>query len=216
MDLTTVIGGTAAICTTAAYFPQLKKCWVTGETADFSLHMFAILSIGIGLWVVYGVMKKDWVIMQHCLDLVTPKLIFVSARYVAVLPKLNTSTSTVIEIERDYEHVLASAPSDSGVREIDPEQGLVILYTSGTTGLPKGALVSHRAEIARMTVRRMDLQVTGEDAFVAWAPMFHMGSTDQMLAALMSGAPVIDGFNAESIVDGKIQRHEVEKWVSAT
>ena len=79
----------------------------------------------------------------------------------------------------------------------------MILYTSGTTGLPKGALISHRAEIARMTVLRMDLRATEEDGFVAWAPMFHMGSTDQMLGALMSGATVfiIDGFDARAIVD---------------
>ena len=33
----------------------------------------------------------------------------------------------------------------------EPEDGHVIIYTSGTTGNPKGALISHRAQIARMT-----------------------------------------------------------------
>ena len=86
---------------------------------------------------------------------------------------------------------------------VDPESGLVILYTSGTTGLPKGALISHRSQIARMAVLRMDLNVTQKDGFVAWAPMFHMASTDQSLGALMSGAAVhmVDGFEAETIVD---------------
>jgi len=31
-------GGVAALCTTVSYFPQLKKCWQTGETGDLSLH----------------------------------------------------------------------------------------------------------------------------------------------------------------------------------
>jgi fatty-acyl-CoA synthase len=53
-----------------------------------------------------------------------------------------------------------------------------------------------------MTLLRMDMRATDGDGFIAWAPMFHMGSTDQMLGALMSGATVfvIDGFDAEAIV----------------
>ena len=72
--------------------------------------------------------------------------------------------------------MIRSAPAASEGPDVDPEDGLVILYTSGTTGLPKGALISHRAEIARMALLRMDLRATEEDGFVAWAPMFHMGS----------------------------------------
>ena len=106
-------------------------------------------------------------------------------------------------IEDDHEALVQTTRPLAERPEVDPEDGLVILYTSGTTGLPKGALISHRAEIARMALLRMDIRSTEEDGFLAWAPMFHMGSTDQMLGALMSGATVyvVDGFNAEAIVD---------------
>jgi MtN3 and saliva related transmembrane protein len=63
MDITTAVGAVAAICTTASYFPQLKKCWETGEAKDLSLHMFSVLSLGVALWIVYGVMKGDWIII---------------------------------------------------------------------------------------------------------------------------------------------------------
>ena len=63
MDLTTAIGGAAAFCTTVSYFPQLKKCWETGEAGDLSLKMFVILATGVTLWAVYGVMKGDYVII---------------------------------------------------------------------------------------------------------------------------------------------------------
>jgi MtN3 and saliva related transmembrane protein len=59
----TFIGLAAACCTTASYIPQLKKCWVTGETGDLSLKMLLILSTGIALWVVYGILQRDWVII---------------------------------------------------------------------------------------------------------------------------------------------------------
>ena len=63
MDMTTVIGGLAALCTTTSYIPQLKKCWDTGEAGDLSLKMLLILATGIAAWVVYGVLRKDWVII---------------------------------------------------------------------------------------------------------------------------------------------------------
>ena len=63
MDRSTLIGLLAAVCTTSSYVPQLKKCWETGQADDLSLKMFLILSAGIGLWVVYGIMQKDPVII---------------------------------------------------------------------------------------------------------------------------------------------------------
>ena len=59
MDVTTMTGVLAACCTTASYFPQLKKCWETEETGDLSLGMFSTLFAGLTLWVVYGVLRSD-------------------------------------------------------------------------------------------------------------------------------------------------------------
>ena len=77
----------------------------------------------------------------------------------------------------------------------------MILYTSGTTGLPKGALISHRAFIARALVFMIELGLAPGEAFVAWAPFFHMVSTDHALASLLRGNPVIvvDGYDPEAL-----------------
>jgi MtN3 and saliva related transmembrane protein len=70
MSLITLIGLVAAFCTTISYIPQLKKIWDTGETHDISLKMFLILAAGIALWVVYGVLKSDAVIiLANCVSL---------------------------------------------------------------------------------------------------------------------------------------------------
>ena len=63
MDFTTLIGLVAAFCTTVSYFPQLKKCWATGSAGDLSLKMFVTLAAGVALWVVYGFLKSDIVII---------------------------------------------------------------------------------------------------------------------------------------------------------
>ena len=63
MDFTSLIGFGAACGTTASYAPQLYKCWRTGKADDLSLRMFLILAGGIALWVVYGFLKADLVII---------------------------------------------------------------------------------------------------------------------------------------------------------
>ncbi|MDP2357170.1 MAG: SemiSWEET transporter [Beijerinckiaceae bacterium] len=59
----TVIGTLAAICTTISYAPQIRKCWKTGQADDLSLRMFLLLTAGIALWVVYGFLRGDMVII---------------------------------------------------------------------------------------------------------------------------------------------------------
>jgi MtN3 and saliva related transmembrane protein len=61
--LATLIGLAAAVCTTAANVPQLKKAWATGETDDLSLKTLLLLASGLGLWVAYGVLQEDLVIL---------------------------------------------------------------------------------------------------------------------------------------------------------
>jgi MtN3 and saliva related transmembrane protein len=63
MDLPTLIGLGAAFCTTLSYYPQLKKCWDTGSAGDLSLKMFLTLAVGVALWIVYGILKRDAVII---------------------------------------------------------------------------------------------------------------------------------------------------------
>ena len=59
----TVVGLAAAICTTGANLPQLKKAWTTGQTDDISMNMLLVLATGLALWVAYGVLKEDLVII---------------------------------------------------------------------------------------------------------------------------------------------------------
>ncbi|MBP2670731.1 MAG: lcfB, partial [candidate division NC10 bacterium] len=68
------------------------------------------------------------------------------------------------------------------------EQVAVCLYTSGTTGRPKGALLSHANLIANVQSFRTVLHVSEEDVFLAALPLFHAyGATVLFLEPLSVG-----------------------------
>lgn len=61
--LTTILGGIAAFGTTAAWMPQLIKTWRSRSAKDFSWLYLGLFSAGVSLWIVYGVMRKDAVVI---------------------------------------------------------------------------------------------------------------------------------------------------------
>ena len=59
MDLAFVIGLIAGLLTTASLVPQVMKIWKSKSAKDISLKMFVAFSIGVALWLVYGVLQKE-------------------------------------------------------------------------------------------------------------------------------------------------------------
>jgi len=61
--MTTIIGSIAGILTTIAIIPQILKVIKTREVHDISSKFLIILIAGLGLWVLYGILSKDWPII---------------------------------------------------------------------------------------------------------------------------------------------------------
>ncbi len=148
--------------------------------------------------------------LQHCVSLVEPRVVIASPRHAALLAKVDCGAATVLELGPAWEERLSRAGSGEPGDAAEPEDGLLILYTSGTTGLPKGAVLSHRAEIARALVFRHHLGGGPAASYVAWPPLFHMAATEPSFATLLEGGTVfvVDGFDAGRIAD-LVGEHEL-------
>ncbi len=57
---TNTIGFVAAILTTVSFLPQVFKVWQTRSAKDVSLGMYLLLSLGVALWLIYGVFIHSW------------------------------------------------------------------------------------------------------------------------------------------------------------
>jgi acyl-CoA synthetase (AMP-forming)/AMP-acid ligase II len=74
-------------------------------------------------------------------------------------------------IGRDYETVLAESRAVDPMVEVDEREPFVVQYTSGTTGAPKGALISHRSRVLTMYGCAVDYGYGPGRRTVAVAPM---------------------------------------------
>jgi len=56
MDIVTIMGSCAGILTTSSFLPQFMKTLKTKKTKDLSVGMYSVLSAGMFLWLVYGIL----------------------------------------------------------------------------------------------------------------------------------------------------------------
>jgi len=59
MEMTTVIGLVAAVCTTASFLPQVFQILRTGNVDGISLQMYSIFTFGVSMWLIYGAIVRD-------------------------------------------------------------------------------------------------------------------------------------------------------------
>ena len=92
----------------------------------------------------------------------------------------------------DWQQLLSQASEPPSV-EINPQQQVAsILYTSGTTGKPKGAMLTHQNLAADVEGVRQALDISSQDRFLVVLPMFHaFAATVGMIAPLLTGATIL-------------------------
>ena len=83
MDLFTIIGLLAAVCTTISFVPQAIRTIKTKHTKDLSLAMYSIFTTGVFLWLAYGILVKDLpIILANGVTLIfTATILFLIIKY---------------------------------------------------------------------------------------------------------------------------------------
>jgi long-chain acyl-CoA synthetase len=89
----------------------------------------------------------------------------------------------------EFEQLLGEAEADRDVVERDGSDTAVILYTSGTTGQPKGAELTHDNMLKNAQASRELFGIDGDDVVLGALPLFHsFGQTCCMNACAIAGA----------------------------
>jgi long-chain acyl-CoA synthetase len=113
----------------------------------------------------------------------------------------------------EYEQRAAAALPWQGP-EPEAEDLAGLFYTSGTTGGPKGAMLTHRNILANAFTSVIEFGATRDWIWLHAAPMFHLANGAAMYGLVLLGAPhcFIPGFEPEAFLDA-VQRYRATSVV---
>jgi O-succinylbenzoate-CoA ligase len=139
------------------------------------------------------------------------KFLFVGSRYLDIvntmLPHLPTIKQAIsIDSKQEgkmyYEDLLRSASSDEVMGEIEDEDITILMYTAGTTGLPKGVPLKHNAFATYALENVEPASPDIEERNLLTVPLYHVAGIQAMLAAIYGGRTLV-----------LMKQFEVKEWL---
>jgi acyl-CoA synthetase (AMP-forming)/AMP-acid ligase II len=111
-----------------------------------------------------------------------------------VAPLTLMADSTVRGILKPLEWRMTSGDGEAifGYPAVDPGEPCLLQHSSGTTGLQKAVMLSHRAVLEHVRRYSDSIRLAGEDKIASWLPLYHdMGLIAAFYVPLTAGVPII-------------------------
>ncbi|MGC0336454.1 acyl-CoA synthetase [Streptomyces sp. SLBN-8D4] len=132
------------------------------------------------------------------------------AGLVAGLPG-STDVRTYVEVGAEYEELLAESPAEPIDEPVAPDDTCIIMYTSGTTGRPKGAMLTHGNLTWNAINVLVDTDLIADERALVSAPLFHTAGLNMLtLPVLLKGGTcvLVEAFDPDATFD-LIEQHRI-------
>jgi acyl-CoA synthetase (AMP-forming)/AMP-acid ligase II len=184
----------------------LRACGVGsgGRVATLDLNHLATVEVtlaasSLGAATVVGNFRWSPDQVRYVLADSRPAVLFYGAQFADVVKAADAVQAADAQVPRlvavggdddGYEPFLAAGQPGEGTRA-DPEDVCLILYTSGTTGRPKGAQLTHRNIIAHSEAANSAIRLRTGDVSLAAMPLFHVGGSCYVQVGIHAGAHTV-------------------------
>ncbi|MDH6515305.1 fatty-acyl-CoA synthase [Streptomyces sp. SAI-208] len=133
-----------------------------------------------------------------------------SKALVAGLPG-STDVRTYVEVGPEYEQLLAESPTEPIDEPVTPDDTCIIMYTSGTTGRPKGAMLTHGNLTWNAINVLVDTDLIADERALVSAPLFHTAGLNMLtMPVLLKGGTcvLVEAFDPDATFD-LIEQHRI-------
>ena len=175
-----------------------KVAVMAQNSVDFVLTYYACAMLGVTL-VPLNYRSKDEE-LTHMLNVSQAEVLFVSERYLELVNRIRpglTHTKTFVSYDgpaegyRDFAGLVAGAVAEDIWVEVDDEQPTVLIFTSGTTALPKGVMITFLDMTAYVTNTMNPADPDVHDKTVVSVPFFHIAGATAMLSSIWGGRTLL-------------------------
>ncbi len=159
---------------------------------------FAVAKTGaIYLPLNFRAKEKELTYMLNSAEAAT---LIVGERYIPMIksiqPELKHLKNLIsIENKHDdmlyYEDIIASSPADEVVTEIDEDDTTMLMYTAGTTGFPKGVMLSHNSFSVYVLENVTPPDPEADERNILTVPLYHVAGIQAMMAAIYGGRTLV-------------------------
>jgi len=174
-----------------------KVAVMSVNSADMVLTYYACAMLGVTFVPLNNRAKDEE--LTYMLNVSQCQAVFVSDRYIDLLERIRptlTQTQHFIAYEGgqasylDYNQLIEHASDDEPWVEIDDHDATIIIFTSGTTALPKGVQLTYLDMTAYVTNQQPADPELHEKLLVS-APFFHVAGATSMMLAIWSGRTLV-------------------------
>ena len=191
----------AAVLQEQGIRPGSRVALLLPNVPHFAFAYFGVLALGAVVVPVHALLKAEEIAYaltdSECAAIITAAPLLGEAVKGAELA--NVPLFSVLDSDTDMtaiariDTMAMSATAIPALLPRQPEDEAVILYTSGTTGKPKGAVLTHSNMLWNATVCAYDtVDIRHEDVLLAVLPLFHsFGQTVNLNAGFLMGATLV-------------------------